>query len=56
MEELKIVNLKQVSRYLKYGLHPKRIENGRNDKLVFIYNKDEDTNKAYTKWLNYDES
>lgn len=55
MNELKIVNLEQVSRYLKYGVKPKRIENGYNDRIIFIYDKNEELNHAYSKWLNHDE-
>lgn len=55
MNELKIVNLEQVSRYLKYGVKPKRIENGYNDRIIFIYDKNEELNYAYSKWLNHDE-
>ncbi|GEM_PF-3192904 len=55
MNELKIVNLEQVSRYLKYGVKPKRIENGYNDRIIFVYDKNDELNHAYSKWLNHDE-
>lgn len=54
MKEYKFVNLEQVSRYLKYGVEPKRIENGYNDRLIFIYEESPEFQRAFVKWKNHD--
>ncbi|MGL5329777.1 MAG: hypothetical protein ACRDD7_10935 [Peptostreptococcaceae bacterium] len=50
MEEVKIVNLKQVSLYIKNGLQPKRLEI--TDRLVFVFNAEE-AKPLFEKWCNY---
>ena len=51
--EVKILNHTQVRCYLKDGIEPKRIELGYNDKLVFVYDKEE-TKKVFDKWVKHE--
>lgn len=51
MGELKILNPIQVAKYFKLGILPKRLEIGNQDKLVFIYDKTDEIQEAYDKWL-----
>lgn len=50
--EVKIVNIKQVRTYTENGYQPIRIENGFNDKLVFVYDKKE-TEQIFYDWINH---
>lgn len=36
-DEIKIVNQRQVFLYVKNGLQPLRLENGYDDKLIYMY-------------------
>lgn len=51
METVKIVNMLQVSKYIKNGVQPLRVEVGKGDNLVFIFSKEE-TRELYIKWLH----
>ena len=51
MNEVRIVNLKQVHMYVKNGLQPLRVEV--TDRLVFIFDREEATD-YYRKWCNYE--
>lgn len=53
MEIVKIVNMLQVSKYVKGGVQPIRIELGENDRLVFVFRK-EDTTEIWEKWKNHE--
>jgi hypothetical protein len=49
---VKIVNMKQVAKYIKHGVQPVRIyTNEESDTLVFEFFV-ADTKELYTKWLN----
>ncbi len=52
-DEVKIVNPKQVARYMKYGFMPLRMELGYNDTLVFVYDKVE-TSEIFIKWVKHE--
>ena len=49
---IKIVNKHQVVFYLKNGVQPIKVELGFNDRLVFVYLK-EDTIKVWQEWKAY---
>ena len=49
--EIKILNMKQAIIYSQNGIQPIRLEWGRNNKIVFVFTKEE-TNAIYTRWLN----
>ena len=53
-EEIKIINKWQVVFYLKKGVSPIRVELGYNDRLVFVFLK-EDTirTKCWEQWKAY---
>ena len=51
-EEIKIINKWQVVFYLKKGVTPIRVELGYNDRLVFVYRK-EDTKEVWQEWKCY---
>ena len=51
-EEIKIINKWQVVFYLKKGVSPIRVELGYNDRLVFVFLK-EDTLEAWREWKAY---
>lgn len=48
---IKIVNYKQASMYIKYGIKP--IDLYYTDTLVFIFNRNE-TKEVYDKWCKYE--
>lgn len=48
---IKIVNPTQACAYLKNGLKPLRLEVGYNNKIVFVYNK-EDTTELFHRWIH----
>lgn len=50
IEEVNIVNLKQVSKYIENGVQPIRIRF--TDRLVFVFDKKE-TVKLFDKWIKY---
>lgn len=51
--EIKIVNLVQVSKYITHGLQPLRIEVGYNNRLVFIYDRTDELKELFHKWLDF---
>lgn len=51
VREVRIVNLKQASAYIKYGIQPIRVEY--TDRLVFVFNREEQQ-EAYDKWCKYE--
>lgn len=52
--ELKILNMEQVAFYILKGVQPKRIEVGKENKIVFIYSKEE-TSDLFGEWLKLSE-
>ena len=53
VNEIKLVNQKQVFRYVKHGLQPIRLEAGYDDKLVYVFNKDE-SEPFFEKWRKHE--
>ena len=51
-EEIKIINKWQVVFYLKKGVSPIRVELGYNDRLVFVFLKEE-TQEVWKQWKAY---
>ena len=51
-EEIKIINKWQVVFYLQRGVEPIRVQLGFNDRLVFVYRK-EDTTEVWQEWKKY---
>ena len=51
-EEIKIINKWQVVFYLERGVQPIRVELGYDDRLVFVYLK-EDTLDVWQEWKCY---
>lgn len=52
--ELKLINTEQVAFYLSKGVKPLRVELGKNNRIVFIYSKDE-TTELFGQWLKISE-
>lgn len=50
VKEVKLVNMKQVSGYIKYGIQPIRVEV--SDRLVFVFDKQE-TKEVWKLWLDF---
>ena len=50
-DKIKIVNYKQASMYIKYGVKP--IDLYYTDTLVFVFNRNE-TKEVYDKWCKYE--
>lgn len=48
-----LLNPLQVSRYIKHGATLYDILIGRDDKLVYVFDKDE-TRELFTKWVNHE--
>lgn len=53
METIKIVNLIQASLYIKHGLKPIDIYWGHNDRLIFLFKKDE-TKPLFDLWCKHE--
>ena len=51
-EEIKIINKHQVVFYLERNVFPIRIELGYNDRIVFVFNK-EDTKEVWELWKKH---
>ena len=51
-EEIKIINKWQVVFYLERNVQPIRLELGYNDRLVFVFLK-EDTTEVWKQWKAY---
>ena len=52
-DEIKIVNQKQTFLYVKNGLQPLRLENGYEDKLVYVFSRSK-SEKLFEKWRNHE--
>ena len=52
-DEVKIVNQKQVFLYVKNGLQPLRLENGYEDKLVYVFSRSK-SEHLFEKWRNHE--
>ena len=52
-DEVKIVNQKQVFMYVKYGLQPLRLENGYDDKLVYVFSRSKNED-LFEKWRKHE--
>lgn len=52
-DEIKIVNQRQVFLYIKNGLQPLRLENGYDDKLIYVFSKSK-SEPLFKKWRNYE--
>lgn len=52
-DEIKIVNQRQVFLYVKNGLQPLRLENGYDDKLIYVFSKSK-SEPLFQKWRNYE--
>lgn len=50
MNEIKILNNQQVYYYMENGVQPIRLECGRDNKVVFVFNK-EQTQELYIEWV-----
>lgn len=50
---LKIVNIKQVAKYMINGAEPVDVQVDIGTQRVIFYFTKEDTNELYTKWLNH---
>ena len=53
VNEVKIINQKQVLRYVSNGLQPLRLEAGYNDKLVYVFDK-EASEPYFEKWRKHE--
>lgn len=51
--EVRLVNLKQIRTYIENGYQPIRVENGYQNKFVFVYDKKE-TEDVWFKWIHGD--
>ena len=52
-DEIKIVNQRQVYLYVKNGLQPLRLENGYDDKLVYVFSRSE-SEGLFEKWRKHE--
>lgn len=50
MKELKLINTEQVAFYLSKGIKPLRVDLGKNNRIVFVYAKEE-TRELFGQWL-----
>ena len=50
MKELRIMNPSQVYFYIENGIHPIRVECGKDNRLAFIYTKEE-TYELFGEWV-----
>lgn len=50
MNEIKILNNQQVYYYMENGVQPIRLECGRDNKVVFIFDKKQ-TQELYIEWV-----
>ena len=53
IDEVKIVNQRQVYKYITNGLQPLRIECGFGNKLVYVFSKSE-SEPLFKKWRNHE--
>lgn len=52
-DEIKLVNQRQVFLYVKNGLQPLRLENGYEDKLVYVFSRSE-SEGLFEKWRKHE--
>ena len=52
-DEVKIINQRQAFLYVKNGLQPLRLENGYEDKLVYVFSRSE-SEGLFEKWRKYE--
>ena len=52
-DEIKIVNQKQTFLYVKNGLQPLRLENGYEDKLVYVFSRSK-SEELFEKWRKHE--
>ena len=52
-DEIKIVNQKQTFLYVKNGLQPWRLENGYEDKLVYVFSRSK-SEELFEKWRKHE--
>lgn len=52
-DEVKLINQKQVYLYVKNGLQPLRLENGYENKLVYIFSRSQ-SEKLFEKWRKHE--
>ena len=52
-DEIKIVNQRQTYLYVKNGLQPIRLENGYDDKLVYVFSRSE-SEKLFELWRKHE--
>lgn len=53
VEEVRLVNLRQVYFYISEGIQPTRLECGYDEKIVFVFEK-EPTLKLFSRWRERD--
>lgn len=52
-DEVKIVNQKQAFMYIKYGLQSLRLENGYEDKLVYVFSRSK-SEELFERWRKHE--
>lgn len=52
-DEIKLVNQRQVFLYVKNGLQPIRLENGYEDKLVYVFSRSE-SEELFELWRKHE--
>lgn len=52
-DEIKLVNQRQVYLYVKNGLQPLRLENGYDDKLVYVFSRTK-SEGLFEKWRKHE--
>lgn len=52
-DEIKLVNQRQVFLYVKNGLQPLRLENGYDDKLVYVFSRSH-SEGLFEKWRRHE--
>lgn len=52
-DEVRIVNQKQCFLYIKHGLQPLRLECGHDNKLVYVFSREE-SEPLFSKWRNFE--
>lgn len=53
LNEIKLVNQRQVFLYVKNGLQPIRLECGYEDKLVYVFSRSE-SEELFEKWRKHE--
>lgn len=53
LNEIKLVNQRQVFLYVKNGLQPIRLECGYEDKLVYVFSRSE-SEELFEKWRRHE--